>query len=243
MRVLKAKGNNNCDYIGISRIYYKNPDVFENKKKIIYPDSDGKRMADNTKQFNWIVKIKENLEAMFADNKDVFIAGDLLWYPVEGNNKLRMAPDAMVVFGRPKGYRGSYKMWEEDNVSPQVVFEILSPCNTRKEMERKLEFYEKYGVEEYYEYDPDKIKLKIWVRVKNKLTKIENTDVWISPKLKIRFEINNDDLSIFKPDGSSFLTTIEIDKELRNTQQDLELERQKAKKLAEKLKELGIEIE
>ncbi|MBF0397852.1 MAG: hypothetical protein HQK78_13820, partial [Desulfobacterales bacterium] len=76
-----------------------------------------------------------------------------------------------------------------------------------------------------------------------KLTKIENTDVWISPKLKIRFEINNDDLSIFKPDGSSFLTTIEIDKELRNIQQDLELERQKAKKLAEKLKELGIEIE
>ena len=59
---------------------------------IIYPDSDGQPMADNTKQFRWIVVIKENLELLFADNPDVFVAGDLLWYPVEGNNRLRRAP-------------------------------------------------------------------------------------------------------------------------------------------------------
>ena len=46
--------------------------------EIIYPDSDGKPMADNTKQFRWIVTIKENLECLFADNDNVFIAGDLL---------------------------------------------------------------------------------------------------------------------------------------------------------------------
>ena len=43
--------------------------------EIVYPDSDGKPMADNTRQFNWIVKIKENLERIFADNPDVFIGG------------------------------------------------------------------------------------------------------------------------------------------------------------------------
>jgi hypothetical protein len=53
------------------------------------------------------VTIKENLELVFADNPEVFVAGDLLWYPVEGNNKLRIAPDVMVAFGRPKGDRGS----------------------------------------------------------------------------------------------------------------------------------------
>jgi hypothetical protein len=31
------------------------------ESEIIYPDSDGKPMADNTKQFRWIVTIKENL--------------------------------------------------------------------------------------------------------------------------------------------------------------------------------------
>ncbi|MFM8294463.1 MAG: Uma2 family endonuclease, partial [Microcystaceae cyanobacterium] len=80
---------------------------------IIYPDSDGQPMAENTLQFEWIVIVKENLELLFGDRPDVFVAGDLLWYPVEGNNKIRRAPDAMVALGRPKGYRGSYKQWEE----------------------------------------------------------------------------------------------------------------------------------
>jgi len=63
-------------------------------------------MADNTKQFRWIVTIKENLELLFADRADVFVAGDLLGYPVQGNNTLCQAPNTMVVFGRPKGDRG-----------------------------------------------------------------------------------------------------------------------------------------
>ena len=56
--------------------------------EIIYPTSDGKPMAENTLQFEWIVLIKENCERLFADRSDVFVAGDLLWYPVEGRNKL-----------------------------------------------------------------------------------------------------------------------------------------------------------
>ena len=96
---------------------------------VIYPDSDGQPMADNTLQFRWIVTIKEGLAHLFMDRPDVFVAGDLLWYPVEGDPKTRIAPDAMVAFGRPKGDRGSYKQWEEGGIAPQVVFEVLSPGN------------------------------------------------------------------------------------------------------------------
>lgn len=53
--------------------------------EVIYPDSDGKPMADNTRQFDYIVMIQGGLAALFADRADVFVAGDLLWYPVEGN--------------------------------------------------------------------------------------------------------------------------------------------------------------
>src|SRR5262249_57937537 len=74
--------------------------------EVEYPDCDGEPMSDNTLQFEWIVTIKEGLEAVFRDDPDVFVAGDLLWYPIEGDNKTRAAPDAMVAFGRPKGYRG-----------------------------------------------------------------------------------------------------------------------------------------
>jgi Uma2 family endonuclease len=200
----------------------------KSEKKIIYPDSDGKPMADNTKQFDWIVKIKENLEQLFADNPDVFVAGDLLWYPVEGNPKIRIAPDAMVAFGRPKGYRGSYKMWEEGNIAPQVVFEVLSPGNRRKEMEEKLGVYEKYGVSEYYVYDPDHIRLTGYIRENSRLCPIENMQGWISPLLKIRFELGKDDLSIYRPDGERFLSPTETDRLRRTAQKEAESERRKA---------------
>jgi hypothetical protein len=70
---------------------------------VIYPESDGQPMAENTRQFETITTIKGGLDAVFMNEANVFIAGDLFWYPVEGNNQLRMAPDIMVVFGRPKG--------------------------------------------------------------------------------------------------------------------------------------------
>ena len=89
--------------------------------EIIYPDSDGQPMADNTIQFRWLTVIQYNLAWLFADRPDVFVAGDLLWYPVEGNNKLRQAPDVMVVFGVEKKDRVSYQQWKDNNISHQDV--------------------------------------------------------------------------------------------------------------------------
>src|SRR4051794_10071276 len=99
-----------------------------------YPDSDGKPMADNTRQLRWIVTLFGNLAALYRDRDDVFVAADLLWYPVEGQPGMRAAPDVLVVFDRPRGDRGSYKQWEEDHVPVTVAFEILSPGNTVLEM-------------------------------------------------------------------------------------------------------------
>ncbi|QNP31156.1 Uma2 family endonuclease [Cylindrospermopsis curvispora GIHE-G1] len=178
--------------------------------EIVYPESDNKPMADNTRQFTWIVKIKENLEILFKSNADVFVAGDLFWYPVKGSNKIKLAPDTMVVFGRPKGYRGSYRQWEEDNIPPQVVFEILSPGNTQDEMDKKKLFYLKYGVEEYYVYDPDRIILQVSIKENNSFKEIENFTTWTSPRLKIRFDTTQDELVIYYPDGSRFLSPVEL---------------------------------
>ena len=208
MKILKAKDANVNQVPGRG---FHRPAIPKIKREIVYPDSDGKPMSDNTKQFDWIVKIKENLERLYKNDPNVFIAGDLLWYPVEGNNKIRIGPDAMVVIGRPKGYRGSYRTWEENNIAPQVVFEILSPGNKRGAMERKFRFYQKYGVEEYYLYDPDRIRLNGWIRSGERLMPIPDMQGWTSPLLQIRFELAADDLFIFRPDGTPFLTTVELD--------------------------------
>ncbi len=216
--------------------------------EILYPDFDGQPMSDNTKQFRWIVTIKENLELLFAEHPDVFIAGDLLWYPVEGDNKIRLAPDAMVVFGRPKGDRGSYRQWVESGIAPQVVFEILSPGNRMAEMSRKLHFYEQYGVEEYYIYDPDRIDFTGWIRNGDRLMAIEDGDNWISPRLEIRFEMQPDTLKIYYPDNRPFSSFVELDQlrqqaqqQTQQAQQQLQQSQQQVEKLAAKLRELGID--
>lgn len=209
--------------------------------KIIYPESDGKPMADNTRQFDYIVMIQGGLAALFADRPDVFVAGDLLWYPVEGNPKIRAAPDAMVVFGRPPGHRGSYVQCYENGIAPQVVFEVLSPGNTRREMQRKLRFYEQYGVEEYYEYDPDRGTLGGWLRRDNRLEPIRPMEGWISPRLKIRFSLEETDLVLYRPDGRRFETFVELDQRVTAERQRAQAEHQRAERLAERLRALGID--
>ncbi|PIG92003.1 Uma2 family endonuclease [Gloeocapsopsis sp. IPPAS B-1203] len=210
---------------------------------IIYPDSDGQPMADNTKQFRWIVTIKENLELLFINDSHVFVAGDLLWYPVQGDNKIRQAPDTMVVFGRPKGDRGSYKQWEEDNIPPQVVFEILSPGNRLKKMAEKFKFYERYGVEEYYVYDPDDNELIGWLRSGNDLEIITEMDGWMSPRLKIKFQLSSDTLEIFSPLGDKFLTYVELNQLREQERQRAEQEHQRAEQESQRADEATKQLE
>nr|MCU0571152.1 Uma2 family endonuclease [Oculatellaceae cyanobacterium Prado106] len=135
--------------------------------------------------------------------------------------------DAMVAIGRPKGDRGSYQQWKEDNIPPQVVFEILSPGNTQTEMAKKLVFFDRYGVEEYYLYDPDKNDLSGWLRQEQRLEVIDPIDNWVSPRLGIRFDCSGEELRILRPDGTVFTT--------------LQEERQRAERLAAKLRELNID--
>ncbi|MGA1264594.1 MAG: Uma2 family endonuclease, partial [Prochlorothrix sp.] len=144
----------------------------------------------------------------------VFVAGDLLWYPVQGNNKLRQAPDVLVAFGVPKGDRGSYQQWKENGIAPQVVFEILSPGNTLKEMQRKQIFYDRYGVEEYYLYDPDRNDLSGCLRGETGLEVIDSLEDWVSPRLGIRFQPTDTDLHLLRPDGTPFASYAEVSQQL-----------------------------
>ncbi len=202
--------------------------------EVVYPDSDGKPMADNTRQFRYIVTIQGGIAALFADNPNVFVTGDLLWYPVEGDNKIRAAPDTIVVFGRPPGDRGSYLQWREDGLAPQVVFKVLSPGNTVAEMTRKFLFYEQCGVEEYYVYDPDRGSLDGWIRRGGRLEDVPDMQGWVSPRLGIRFGMDGMDLVLYRPDGRRFETFVELE-------QRAEQATQRAERLAERLRALGVD--
>ncbi len=235
--------------------------IAPNILEIDYPDSDGNPMSDNTEQYRWIVIIKENLEIMYADEPNVFVAGDLLWYPVRYSPK-RAAPDVMVVLGRPKGRRGSYKQWMEDNRPPQVAFEILSPSNKDRRgldsLEEKFEFYEEYGIQEYYIYDPDDLMLAGWQRQGDRLLKIPSMMSWVSPLLGIRFDwVAGQEMLLSRPDGQRFLSPVDLSRRLQQAEiqllqeqrrtnlqyQRAEQESQRADRLAERLRALGIDLD
>ena len=196
---------------------------------IEYPSCDGLPLADNTEQLKWIVIFFTNISAMFRDREDVFVASDLLWYPEEGNNHDRLAPDVMVAFGRPKGPRSSYLQWNEGDIAPQVVFEILSPGNSAAEMGEKRTKYEEWGVEEYYIYDPDANALEIYVRKGEVFRRQRKLQSFASPRMSIRFELSGGTLIVFRPDGSPFRTLdeAEADNELQR-QQRLDAERKQS---------------
>jgi Uma2 family endonuclease len=163
---------------------------------------------------------------------------DLLWYPVEGNPKRRVAPDVMVAFGRPKGDRGSYKQWEEAGIPPQVVFEILSPGNKLNEMAAKLAFYDRHDVEEYYIYDPDTNALSGWERADGYLTEIPVMQDWSSPRLGIRFDLSTPpELQIYRPDEEPFLSFEQVSQQLEATTSQLENTTRELNTIAQTLSE------
>jgi Uma2 family endonuclease len=196
-------------------------------EEIIYPCSDGQPMADSTIQYKLIVKIKEGCESLLKNDPNVFVAADLLWYPVEGRTDISQAPDVMVIFGRPKGDRRSYIQYREDNIAPQVAFEIRSHNDSQRKMDKKLAFYNRYGVEEYYLYDPATNDLSGWQRIEGMLEVIEIMEGWVSPRVGVRFELPEAGLEIYRPDGQKFLSYAELEEER-------ELERQRAQQEAQR---------
>ena len=229
------------------------------------PDSDGQPMADNTLQYEWIATLKGGCDALVADRDDVFVAGDHLIYPVEPVGEAdvidvekvpRIAPDVYVAFGRPKGHRGSYKVWEENGIFPQVVFEVWSPSNRLQQMEDKRLAYEEYGAEEYYIVYPDHPAfVEGWVRKDGRLTRVADIKTWISPRLGIRFDLRKGQLKVIRPDGTPFLTYLELNEKWTAEQERAEREARraesaeqaaageaaKAARLAAKLRELGLD--
>jgi hypothetical protein len=151
-----------------------------------------------------------------------------------------------VAFGRPKGKRGSYKQWQEDDVAPQVVFEVWSPSNTPKEMEKKDAFYSEHGVQEYYVYDPQRDHLSVYLRKGTVFRRVWLQTEFTSPLLGIRFDLTGDEMQVFYPDGRRFLTFAELEAdrariatELQTAEKNLQTAEQRASTAERRAARLG----
>jgi Uma2 family endonuclease len=215
--------------------------------EVVYPDSDGQPMSDNTLQYEWIVLLKENIDSLIEG----FVAGDLLWYPVEGNPKIRIGPDVLVAPERPKGYRGSYMQFREGGIAPKVVVEVLSPNNTLAEMLRKTLFYQRYEAHEILIIDPDNEVGWVYVRGDDgTYTEVNPIDGWTSPTLGIRFVRDGSRLVVLRPDGERFISFGELMSRANANAERAEQEAARAdseaarvRRLEDQLRALGIDPE
>ncbi|HEY9819555.1 MAG TPA: Uma2 family endonuclease, partial [Candidatus Sericytochromatia bacterium] len=128
----------------------------------------------------------------------------------------------------------SYLQWQENNIPPQVVFEIRSFSDSQTKMDKKVAFYNRYGVDEYYLYDPDKKELSGWQRIEGLLEVIEPMSGWVSLRLGVRFELTEEGLELYRPDGQRFLSYLELEEQRELQAQRAEQEAQRAEQEAQR---------
>ena len=132
---------------------------------IIYPESDGKPMAETDMHRNLMVdfiQMHRNLMVDFIqmlqhhfNDKPVYVSGNLMMYYEEGNKGKSVSPDVFVVHGVSKKLRRTYLTWEEGK-TPDFVLEVSSRSTYRNDIEDKKELYASVlEVQEYYIYDPE----------------------------------------------------------------------------------------
>jgi Uma2 family endonuclease len=124
------------------------------QKEIFYPESDGEPMAETEVHLDETMYLIEALRERFRAETDVYVAGDMLLYFVEGDPRSSVSPDVFVVKGVPKKRRRVYKFWEEGGRGPCFVIEVTSDSTRNEDFFKKKALYERLGVEEYVLYDP-----------------------------------------------------------------------------------------
>ena len=86
-------------------------------------------------------------------------------------------------------------------------------------------FYERYGVEEYYLYDPEDGELVGYERQGTELVEVLFTQGLTSPRLGVRFQLVGNDLELYGPDGSKFASYLELVAQKEDALREAEQER------------------
>lgn len=132
----------------------------ELREDIYYPESDGQPMGETDVHRDAMIALIEMLKDHYRNRQDVYISGNLFVYYEKGRPSAVFAPDAFVVFGVPKHERRTYKLWEENGKSPDVIFEVSSESTSLEDEGSKKVICRRLGVSEYFLYDPEQAYLE-----------------------------------------------------------------------------------
>ena len=119
-----------------------------------FPTSDGRPVAETPLHYKRLSDLAYALTTFFKRRADAYVGVNMLAYDDPKEPRRHLSPDIFVAFGdvsEEEREREIYKLWEEP--SPAFVLEVTSK-STRREDESKKARYAKWGVAEYFMYDP-----------------------------------------------------------------------------------------
>ena len=143
------------------------------------PDSDDTPVDNENQNFlpNYLLFL---LGEIWKERQDWYFGVDMgVYYPTAIDPKVAVVPDGFLSLGvprrRPSGPRSNYTIWEEDNVTPQLMLEVVSktygneydrtykkPKNPKpgeedkqKTLPGKFGIYETMGALYYVVYNPE----------------------------------------------------------------------------------------
>jgi Uma2 family endonuclease len=211
-----------------------------------YPTGNGEPVAETYDHFYVLAIVLEVLRQFLGDRQATVLGNQFLYY-AQGFPRLRTAPDIMVIFDVAIGGRDNYKIWEEEQV-PAVIFEMTSKGTRQQDEGFKKTLYEQLGVQEYWQFDPK----GEWIPEQLRGYRLRGevyepiTDFQSQP-LQLRLAVDGKLIAFYRLDtGEKLLIPDELaaalDQQTAARQQaeaQAEQERQRADRLAARLRELG----
>ncbi|MEI6331959.1 MAG: Uma2 family endonuclease [Pseudanabaena sp. ELA645] len=212
--------------------------------EIIYPSSDGEPLAETQQHVLAILMALALLRLYLQEQQAVVFADQYLYY-IEGNSRARVAPDVMVVFDIEKRLYANYKIWEGQQ-TPAIIFEVTSAGTKETDWNFKKTLYEQLGVTEYWLFDP----YGEWVAEQLQGYRLNEDGVYkpirdnCSEVLQLKLQAEEYLIGFYRLDnGEKLLTPEELYSANLAANQRVEQEKARADRLAEKLRQLGVNLD
>ncbi|WP_026101268.1 Uma2 family endonuclease [Synechococcus sp. PCC 7336] len=183
------------------------------------------------------------LDWLWQDRDDYFASGNLTIYfsPKQIKSRDFRGPDFFVVLGTERRSRKSWVVWEEEGKYPNAIVEILSESTAQVDRGTKKQLYQDtFRTPEYFWFDPNTLEFAGFLLIGGTYEPIsanEAGQLW-SRQLDLYLGIHESQLRFFTPDGQLVPTPLEA---ARQAQQETRQAQQRTDRLAEKLRELGVD--
>lgn len=193
----------------------------------------------------------ESLRHYWRDRRDYYVGGNMfLYYSLEqARRRYYRGPDFFVVKGvegaRP---RQAWIVWEEEGRYPDLIIELISPASAELDRVLKKQLYaEVFRTPEYFWYDPATRELQGWhlcnTHYEPLLPNAQGL-IW-SRVLELHLGLWE---GIYQGEAGTWVRFYDAEGNLVPLPEEelarlLEAERQRAERLAQKLRELGVEPE